>query len=752
MQHTSLNLNTQDASIHSDASIINLPHQLEPVSHIAVDIGGSLAKVVWFTAKRFTQDGLASPTGLGPEQGGKLHFCKFETTHIDQMIDFIDALLKDSHSRVIEATGGGAHKFHDLLVERLHVKIHKEDEMECLITGLNFLLRQIDYEAFTYDERRQDPMQFEESGKELFPYLLVNIGSGVSIIKVTSDETYERISGTSLGGGTLWGLLSLLTSAKDYDAMIEMSKKGDNKNVDMLVSDIYGGDYRKIGLKGTTIASSFGKVFKTPLDERRQGAFKEEDMALSLLYLVSNNIGQIAYLNAQAHGIQRIYFSGFFIRGHPLTMNTLSYAISFWSKNCMNALFLRHEGYLGALGAFLRHNPVAPRLGSFTENFSQIQKISGSFLGAVGSLEEDTTSLVRFPLLRDPSAYKPDTSDLSDTELQSYWINLLDVSLDHLTQVAVTRQHQESVKQCEGDSSSIVERAKTFENMYRQHLRRLRKEPNVYGALTVRALLNLREQCLREMGFNDIFSDIKKEENDVSLTGFAALIKKLDELPESDRLEQLIDNMLAGNMYDWGSAAIQDLLTKGDLDFNSARKKVGRPAQWNMADEFKTKLLVTKHVYRKTIIFVDNSGADIMFGIIPFARFLVSNNVTSVVLAANTYPAVNDITARELQDILEKCSKLDPIIENAVSSKRLSAVGTGSGSPCLDLLRVSEDIAKEAMDADLVILEGMGRALHTNFYARFNVDSLKVAVFKNPQISKELGAEMYDGIFIFEQI
>lgn len=63
-------------------------------------------------------------------------------------------------------------------------------------------------------------MQFEETTSEIFPYMLVNIGSGVSIIKVTSNETYERISGTSLGGGTLWGLLGLLTDAKDYDEML----------------------------------------------------------------------------------------------------------------------------------------------------------------------------------------------------------------------------------------------------------------------------------------------------------------------------------------------------------------------------------------------------------------------------------------------------------------------------------------------------------------------------------------------------
>jgi pantothenate kinase len=30
---------------------------------------------------------------------------------------------------------------------------------------------------------------------------------------------------------------------------------------------------------------------------------------------ISNNIGQIAYLNAQQHGLKRIYFGGGFIRG-----------------------------------------------------------------------------------------------------------------------------------------------------------------------------------------------------------------------------------------------------------------------------------------------------------------------------------------------------------------------------------------------------------------------------------------------------
>lgn len=65
--------------------------------------------------------------------------------------------------------------------------------------------------------------------------------------------------------------------------MLEASQEGDNRNVDMLVGDIYGTDYSKIGLKSTTIASSMGKVFKKNVDKR---SFLPEDISRSLLYMV----------------------------------------------------------------------------------------------------------------------------------------------------------------------------------------------------------------------------------------------------------------------------------------------------------------------------------------------------------------------------------------------------------------------------------------------------------------------------------
>ena len=76
--------------------------------------------------------------------------------------------------------------------------------------------------------------------------------------------------------------------------MLALSEKGDNATVDMLVGDIYGQDYSRLGLKSTMIASSFGKVFKKDSPDEKKATFTPEDISKSLLYAVSNNIGQIA--------------------------------------------------------------------------------------------------------------------------------------------------------------------------------------------------------------------------------------------------------------------------------------------------------------------------------------------------------------------------------------------------------------------------------------------------------------------------
>ncbi|KAL7796482.1 fumble domain-containing protein [Trichoderma ceciliae] len=365
---------------HHETSDIRLPNHTAVVSHIAVDIGGSLVKIVYFSREVDSTD-----------PGGRLNFQYFETDRIDDCIEFMK-LLRDKHKALngsrsqelcVMATGGGAYKFYDRIRDALEVEVLREDEMECLIVGLDFFITEIPREVFTYSET--DPMHFVSPREIIYPYLLVNIGSGVSMLKVTGPRSFQRVGGTSLGGGTLWGLLSLLTGARSFDDMLAEAEHGDNTKVDMMVGDIYGADYGKIGLKSTAIASSFGKVFRMKLQAEAAEAaeaveaagdsvhdssssssasrppshpFSSADISRSLLYAVSNNIGQIAYLQSQIHNLSDIYFGGSFIRGHRQTINTLSYAIKFWSKGEKQAYFLRHEGYLGAVGAFLKRQPV----------------------------------------------------------------------------------------------------------------------------------------------------------------------------------------------------------------------------------------------------------------------------------------------------------------------------------------------------------------------------------------------------------
>lgn len=395
-----------------DTKDIRLPNHTAVVSHIAVDIGGSLAKLVYFSREPHST-----------EPGGRLNFMNFETDRIDDCISFMKHLQQNQQklngSRpgelCVMATGGGAFKYYDKIREALGTEVLREEEMECLIIGLDFFITEIPMEVFTYSEIQ--PMQFCETTPSPYPYLLVNIGSGVSMIKVSGPRKFKRVGGTSLGGGTLWGLLSLLTGARTFDEMLANAERGDNAAVDMLVGDIYGTSYDKIGLKSTAIASSFGKVFRMKREAEREAEdsggltngdiahfaashlddgpsitngesststtnpdsdgnktngnakpFTASDVSRSLLYAISNNIGQIAYLQSEKHDLLNIYFGGSFIRGHKQTMNTLSYAIKFWSEGKKKAYFLRHEGYLGSVGAFLKRQPANwGRRGSFEE-------------------------------------------------------------------------------------------------------------------------------------------------------------------------------------------------------------------------------------------------------------------------------------------------------------------------------------------------------------------------------------------------
>jgi bifunctional damage-control phosphatase, subfamily II, fusion protein len=99
---------------------------------------------------------------------------------------------------------------------------------------------------------------------------------------------------------------------------------------------------------------------------------------------------------------------------------------------------MRHDGYIGALGAFFgTEEPQAarPRMlgrGSLQENFSRLQFFTDRAVSALGVLDTVQDRMEEFPLLRDPAAYVADTIPMDDPTQRQYWLHALDASLPGL--------------------------------------------------------------------------------------------------------------------------------------------------------------------------------------------------------------------------------------------------------------------------------------------------------------------------------
>ncbi|XP_017737946.1 pantothenate kinase 4 isoform X2 [Rhinopithecus roxellana] len=711
---------------------------LENAKRFAIDIGGSLTKLAYYSTvqhkvakvRSFDHSGKDTERDHEPpyeisvqeEITARLHFIKFENTYIEACLDFIKDHLVNTETKVIQATGGGAYKFKDLIEEKLRLKVDKEDVMTCLIKGCNFVLKNIPHEAFVYQKDSDPEFRFQTNHPHIFPYLLVNIGSGVSIVKVETEDRFEWVGGSSIGGGTFWGLGALLTKTKKFDELLHLASRGQHSNVDMLVRDVYGGAHQTLGLSGNLIASSFGK--SATADQE----FSKEDMAKSLLHMISNDIGQLACLHARLHSLDRVYFGGFFIRGHPVTMRTITYSINFFSKGEVQALFLRHEGYLGAIGAFLKGaEQDNPNQYSWGENYAgssglmstspELGPAQRARSGTFDLLEMDRLErpLVSLPLLLDPPSYVPDTVDLTDDALaRKYWLTCFEEALDGVVKRAVASQP---------DSVDAAERAEKFRQKYWNKLQTLRQQPFAYGTLTVRSLLDTREHCLNEFNFPDPYSKVKQRENGVALRCFPGVVRSLDTLGWEERQLALVKGLLAGNVFDWGAKAVSDVLESDPcFGFEEAKRKLQ-----------------------------DNSGIDIILGVFPFVRELLLRG-TEVILACNSGPALNDVTHSESLIVAERIAGMDPVVHSALREERLLLVQTGSSSPCLDLSRLDKGLAALVRErgADLVVIEGMGRAVHTNYHAALCCESLKLAVIKNAWLAERLGGRLFSVIFKYE--
>ncbi|KAK6141106.1 hypothetical protein DH2020_025161 [Rehmannia glutinosa] len=343
----------------------------------------------------------------------------------------------------------------------------------------------------------------------------------------------------------------------------------------------------------------------------------------------------------------------------------------------------------------------------------------------------------------------PSDNPKKPTPTELSWINLFANSIPSFRLIFPQTPH---FKRAESDDTvpDAPAKAEKFAQRYAEILEDLKKDPESHGGPPDCILLcQLREQVLREVGFRDIFKKVKDEENAKAISLFEDVVRPNDAIQdEVERVENLIRGIFAGNIFDLGSAQLAELFAKDGMSFQaSSQNLVPRPWVIDDLDNFISKW--NRKSWKKAVIFVDNSGADIILGILPFARELLRHGV-QVVLAANDLPSINDVTYPELVEIIAKLKDENGKLLGVDTSNLLIA-NSGNDLPVIDLTRVSQELAYLASDADLVVLEGMGRGIETNLYAQFKCDSLKIAMVKHQEVAQFLGGRLYDCVIKYNE-
>ncbi|MFK7960426.1 MAG: ARMT1-like domain-containing protein [Phycisphaerales bacterium] len=338
-----------------------------------------------------------------------------------------------------------------------------------------------------------------------------------------------------------------------------------------------------------------------------------------------------------------------------------------------------------------------------------------------------------FPLLADPATYRACEHDLlADADGRAYWLDLF------TSHIAVQVDHAESAGLIDAAGGAKVIRALQAE------IDEIRRQPDRQGGqLDILVLDAVRRTILYAAGIRDEFRQVKADENRRALTELAARLHALDDLPSGEQAVNLVAGLVAGNLFDMGAKATAEVFASGasDAERSFAASLARVPARPWCFDDVDRAAAWIDAPPGPVMIFLDNAGADVVLGALPLARHLAKRGA-DVRLVANRDPALNDVTAPEAERLLAAAAKIDAVF----GAGRITVIDGGNDAPLIDLLRVTPACARAASDAGLLVLLGMGRAIESNWTARFTVPVIRVAMLKDPQVAARVGGRMFGAV------
>ena len=138
---------------------------------------------------------------------------------------------------------------------------------------------------------------------ELERAMVVSCGTGTAIVDAdVRADSYQHVSGTPVGGGTLAGLGSLLVAGADAVKVAELALTGSASGVDTTLADVLGGSLGHLPANATAV--SFGRVATLT------SAPEPADLAAGLTTMVAQTIALITLNTALARGVETVVFVG----------------------------------------------------------------------------------------------------------------------------------------------------------------------------------------------------------------------------------------------------------------------------------------------------------------------------------------------------------------------------------------------------------------------------------------------------------
>ena len=338
--------------------------------------------------------------------------------------------------------------------------------------------------------------------------------------------------------------------------------------------------------------------------------------------------------------------------------------------------------------------------------------------------------------LLQPSDYRASDWDLkSDAAGRESWVKYF---LDHAaTLLAELRKSYPDANE---------QRIAAFRGDYATRFESIASHPDRYPRIDVLELDRIVNAVLADHGFRDPYLAMKSAADAAALPLFAQVCIEIDSLPVEQQFAALLRGLLAGNLFDVGAPAAMQRHAEHEESFARTRDSLPqRPWRFDDGDEFATSLLTGS--YEHVAFFVDNAGGGTILGSLPLARWLLARG-RRVSLCANSAPALNDITAAELDALLGAAPlREDGILGRALAENRLRVVPSGSVTPLLDLTQLSPGCVQDLADADLIMLHGMGRSIESNWLVRLSCSCTHSAILKDARVAERVGASLFDCVF-----